>query len=356
MKLVYRYILWNLIKTFAISTFVFLFIGFLTRVFHYSSILTEDGGTLLDFGLILLLVQPKIIAALSPFTALVSCFLVYYGLIQTNENTAIYTAGESDLKLLIPFFYFSGFLFAIYLILSSIVIPASYRKMETIHERLAVSFSNSLLKPKSFVEQKGVTIFVNEAKNNKIAEGIIIIDERIPKEKSVIVSNSGNIWFNGESIIFKASDTYIFSETKYSTFPFFSHFKEYLVSFYIKSFASVGGEKSISYQVNKILFQELKKVNPDAIKEFKVRFGAPFFAILIPLSMIISLLIFFNSTRNRISLKNILYTASLLSYVIFSVLFGEIAFNASLSYLFLYFTNIFLIFVFLGFMLKTRIF
>ncbi len=281
---------------------------------------------------------------------------MYQGLIHANENTAIYTAGESDLKLLIPFFYFSGFLFIIYLILSSIIVPASYRKMETIHERLAVSFSNSLIKPKSFIEQKGVTIFINEAKNNKIAEGIIIIDERTPKEKSVIVSNSGNIWFNGESIIFKGEDTYLFSETKYSTLPLISHFKEYLVSFYIKSFASGGSEKSISYQINKILFQELKKLNPAAIKEFKIRFGAPFFVILIPLSIIISLLIFFNSTRNRISLKNIFYTGALLAYVVFSSLFGEIAFNTSLNYLFLYFTNIFLIFVFLGFMLKTRIF
>ena len=355
MKLIDKYILINLLRNFAIATFLFLFLGFLTRVFHYIGIITEYGGTVGDFISLILLVQPKILAVLTPFTALIASFITYNSLIHANEHTAIYNTGTSEFGIIRPFLYFAIGLFLLMIYLTSILVPSSARGMDGVHNKIALQVSGSLLKPKEFISQKGLLIFINEA-NNKVSEGVVILDDRDPAKKTLIISNEGVLGFDGSSILFDANEAYIARQTSFSEFPLISLFKEYKVSFLVKDQLTPNIDNSFNYKYNDEVFAEAIKGNRDAIKQFKIRFGWPFFVILIPFTIIACLLNYFYFTRNRLNLKHLVISFIIVSYVIFAGLFGEGTFNSSIKELFYYYLNIFLIFVFLLFKLRMKFF
>ena len=353
MKIVDKYILTSLLKNFLLTTFLFLFLGLLTRVFHYSTLITENNGSITDLLQILVLIQPKIIAVLTPFTFFIASFITYNNLIHSNEHIAIYNFGINELGIVKPFFYLAGVLFCIILLFSSIIVPASYNRMNVIHNEIARKLSSSILKPKEFVNQKNILVFINDVDEKKNAKGIVIIDERNPNAKTVVIANEGKIGFDGNKILFDAEKTFVSRKTDFSPFPLISNFEEYKISFFIDNlFDKVNGEELVisSYELAKKVFKGEKKF----IREFKVRFGWAFFTILIPFTIVVSMLKFFNFTRSRIQISHILIAIFIFGYVVLSGLIGENRFNSSLKDLFLYYLNIFLIFAFLLFKLKLK--
>jgi lipopolysaccharide export LptBFGC system permease protein LptF len=335
------------------TTFLFIFLALLTRVFHYSSLVTENNGSIIDLMQILLLIQPKIITILTPFTLFIASFITYNSLIQSNEHIAIYNFGINELGIVKPFFYLSGVLFCIIFLFSSILVPASYNKMNVIHTEIARKLSSSILKPKEFINQKNILVFINDVDSKKNAKGIVLIDERDPKSKTVVIANEGKIGFDGNKILFDAEKTFVSRKTDFSPAPLVSNFEEYKISFFVDNLFDKVNEEALiisSADLIKKVFKGEKKF----IKEFKVRFGWAFFTILIPFTAVVSMLKFFNFTRNRMKISHILIAILIFGYVVLSGLVGESRFNSPLKDLFFYYLNIFLIFAFLLFKLKLK--
>jgi lipopolysaccharide export LptBFGC system permease protein LptF len=353
MRLIDKYIFINLLKNFLLTTFVFLFLGLLTRIFHYSSLITENNGSMIDLLQILVLIQPKMLSILTPFTFFIASFLTYNSLVHANEHVAVYNCGLNEFGLVKPFFYLAGILFCLNIFLSAIIVPASYNRMNVIHNEIAQKLSSSILKPKEFISQKNVLIFIDDVTNDKIAKGIVIIDERNPNSKTVVVADEGKIGFDGNKILFDAGQTYVSRKTDFSNFPLISNFEQYKISFFISNlFDDKGSEASVISSSE--LVKRLLKGEKYFIKEFKVRFGWAFFTILIPFAIVVSILKFFNFTRSKTKLSHILATILIFIYIVSSGVLGESMLNSSIRDLFFYYLNICLIFGFLLFKLKLK--
>lgn len=357
MNILYRYLTWQITKVCLLTTFIFLFIGLLTRVVHYGDLFSNPAVSFYDVFLILLLIQPKIIVSIIPFTLFITCFVVYHGIIHANEHIAFYNTGRGNYSLIVPFFIFSLVILVIMFILSNKVIPDSYVKMSKIHEKIASNVSSTLIKPKEFLEAKDIILFINSADENNIAQGIVMFDKREEDTRNIIISNSGIISFNGANLSLKSKETYIKKYTKYSPFAFFSDFKEYYISMNVDKSSNQLNASQISYVNTKYLIEQLKNFHPSnaaALRELKERIGWPLFLIIIPLSIITSLFRYFHFARNRLSAVNIIKSGIIIFYTIVSGLFTGNMFNSYLWQFLLYYINIVLIFLFLLFMCKEK--
>ncbi len=342
----------TLLKNFLIATFLFLFLGLLTRVFHYMEFITENNGGIFDLMQILLFIQPKIFVVLAPFTLLISSFLTYNSLIHANEHIAIYNFGASEFTIVKPFFYLSFLLFLITLFFSTILVPNSYRKMSHIREDLFAKISASIIKTKQFINHKGIGIFIEDS-SEKTSKGVIILDGRNPKEKAVIASDSAKIGFDGNQFFFDGTNTYLSRKTDFSPLPFTAIFSHYRISLFTSHFID-SKPKEDEIVSSKNIIKSVLSGEKRFLKEFKVRFGWAFFVILIPFSVIVILLKYFNFTRNRLILKNVFTSLGIGFYVSSSGILLEGMLNSSVLHLFLYYANIFLIFTFLLFKLKLK--
>jgi lipopolysaccharide export LptBFGC system permease protein LptF len=362
MKIVDKYISISILKIFALSLFVFLFIGLLTRVVHYSDLFTNGGAAVSDIFLILSLVQPKIISILAPFTLFIACFITYNSLIHANEHIAIYNLGRGNSALLRPFFFVSSILFILLLILTTFVVPYSYRKMELIQRRIALKLTSAILKPQEFVEQKNILIFINDVNSQKLAEGIFIADLRKPKEKMFAVANEGTIGFNGVNISLNSRNTSIFKQIEGVPYPVISFFKDYQVLLSVikgsdDSFDTGYYSISITSLIQDLRVQMQDKNSSKVqsiLGEIKLRIGWPFFIILIPFSIISCFLKFFNFTRNKPSVLYICYSILIVAYVSISGIAGIGILNGSVFQFSLYYLNEILIFIFLLFIAKNK--
>lgn len=353
MYLVNKYILKNLFKNFLVATFLFVFIALLTRLVHYAEIITEDGGSITDLLLILTLIQPKIISILTPFTASLSAFITYNGLIKANEHIAFYNAKLSEVTILKPLCYFCFILFIFVFINFSFVVPHSYKNIEKIKNKLAIQLSTNIVKPEEFITQKGVIFFVHDITFERLSRGIIIIDKR-NQGKTIFVANEGKIYFTNGIFGIRGEHVYLYKRNKLLPNGMKSILESYDFSITTKE-SLQSKSSSIEFESNKVVLKALKN-DRYARKEFLQRMGMPFFVILLPLAIAIILLKFFNFSRNRISYSKVILSIALSAYIGASG-FGAFGFfTSSFQNIFLYFINIFLIFLILLFTLNIRFF
>jgi lipopolysaccharide export LptBFGC system permease protein LptF len=355
MKLIEGYIFKNLVKTFLLTSLLFFFISTLTRVFHYLNILTQHSASIYDFLSILILIQVKIFVVLAPFSLLISSILVYSKIISSNEHIACYNTGLSKIILAKPLLYLCFIIFFINAFASSVLVPFAYSKMDAIRNKLATQITSSFLKPKELINHKGLSIFINEVNEETISKGIVLIDEREPLKKSVIISDKGTIGFDGARLSFNGESAYINQKTDFSIFPLISTFEKYkiVMNFTNSNDANI---KQSSVLSNKELIFQIKNgmASKNIIEEFKRRFGWPFFTILIPLSALVCLINFFGFARSKAQFSYIAISVIVVGCTIIYALLGESAFNNSIRDLFIYYVNIILIFIFLLLKLKLK--
>lgn len=353
MKLLQTYFATNILKAFALSMFALVPFGLLSRIIHYSPLFMNAGTDITDVLSILFLIQPKVITVLLPFCLSIGCFVVYNNIISTNEHIAIYSTGKGNELMLTPFFFISIFITLFSLILSNFVVPNTYVRMSEIHKKVAAKISTALLKPNHFIEQKGVVVFINKINPTKIAEGIIIIDDRKKEKSTIIVADKGIIGLNNAGITLDSEKTTIIKYTEYGPFPFFIDFESYYVAIGIKN--KVKDEiTQLSYRETTFLIEQLFQKNFAVLSELKTRIGWPCFVILIPLSIIACLLRFFSFRRSKVKTIHIVYSIVIFSYVCISGIANFIISKDPVLELFLYYLNICLIFCFLLFMCKRK--
>ena len=353
MYLINKYILKNLFKNFFVSTFLFLFVALLTRVVHYSEIITEDGGSIKDLLLILLLIQPKIISVLTPFTASLSAFITYNALIKSNEHIAIYNAKLSQISIIKPLFYFCIPLFISVIITSNFIVPKSYKNIEKIQNNLAIQLSRSIIKPEEFIIQKNVIFFIYDITSEGLSKGVVIVDKR-NENKTILAADEGKIYFTNGIFGIRGENIYLYKKTNIAKSGIKAHLANYDFSLTLKESLNLNSS-TIELESNRVLFKALKK-NKYARKEFLQRMGMPFFTIILPLSIAILLLYYFNFSRSRISYIKVVFASFVLGFICVSG-FGAFEFFISrFEKFFLYFANIFLIFLILLFILRARFF
>lgn len=351
MLIINKYITKNLITNFLISTFLVVFIAFLTRIVHYADIITQDGGSIKDLLLILLLIQPKILSTIMPFTLSFASFFTYNSLIKNNEHTAIYNAKLSISNILKPLLLLSICLAFCIFILSSFVVPKSYNKMGEIQNNLVTQFSKNIIKPEEFINQKNVTIFIHDITQEKLSKGVVLLEKK-DLNKTILVADSGVIYLTGGIVGIKGQDVYLFKKTDFAPSGISANLKNYNFSLTLLdslNFNSTGVELKNNFTIIKEL-----RISKMARKEFIQRFGMPFFAILLPFTLAIILLYHFNFGRNRASYVKIFSVCLMVAYISISG-FGMINyFTLKYQNIFLYFANIFLIFIFTFFIIKAK--
>lgn len=354
MNIVQKYIFRTQLKMLVLSTCIFLFISLLTRIIHYGELVSSASVKLYDIFRVMLLVQPKIIFSLLPFTFLISCFITYNSLISSNEHTSIYNTGKGNFYLISPFFSLAAPLFFILLLLSNYIIPKAYIKIENIQEKIALGISSNLIKPKEFTEHNGILLFIYKANEGKTLSNILLADRRNSQENLFLVANEGIIGFNGSEATLDSSETYLKKYTSYTSFPMLFSFENHFISINLGKKLSIRSSSFLSYESTFSLLQKLNNNNEHAIRELQMRIGWPFFIFLIPLSAITCLLYFFNFNRNKISLLSITLSGAIIFYIIFSAVYSDRIFNFGKASFLLYYLNIILIFTVLLFMCRGK--
>jgi hypothetical protein len=239
------------------------------------------------------------------------------------------------------------------IITSSFILPKSYKNIEKIQNNLAIQLSQSIIKPEEFITQKNVIFFIYDITNEGLSKGVVIVDKR-ESNKTILAADEGKIYFTNGIFGIRGQNIYLYKHTDIAKNGIKASLANYDFSLTLKESLALNSS-AIEKENNSVVFKALKK-NKYARKEFLQRIGMPFFTIILPLAITILLLYYFNFSRSKISYIKVVFASFILGFICISGFGAFEFFISSVEKFFLYFVNIFLIFVILLFILRARFF
>ena len=166
MKILYRYLAFNIIKNFLALVGVFSIVIVSSQLLHLPSIIYH--ATFIDFLKVLILVNFSFFKFILLFGFFISSALVGYSLRENREIYAIYSAGISQNQILKPVFFLS-FLFVIIAFFTSLwVVPSANRERAEFLTFSVRQYFLEAIQEKNFTElSKKTLVYVGSRENDK---------------------------------------------------------------------------------------------------------------------------------------------------------------------------------------------
>ena len=217
-KFIFDCTLFFLISLLSASTIVWVF-----QAVNFLDLMVEDGR---DFFLYLnytLLNFPKIISKLFPFALFFSFFYIISKYELNNELIIFWSFGVTK-KQLINFFVKYSIIFMMFqILLVSLLVPTTQNLSRNLIKDSNINFFESFIKPKKFNDNiKGLTLFVDEKKNNGELINIYLKKETDSKNFQITYAKSGFFLSknNEQILVLKNGQTINKIENDLTTFNF----------------------------------------------------------------------------------------------------------------------------------------
>ena len=224
-KILFRKILFDCLKFFILTIVGISAIVWVFQAVNYLDIMVEDGRNYLVYFKFTLLSFPKIISKIFPFALFLSFFYIISKYENNNELIIFWTHGITKIQVINFFLKVSLFLMIFQIIFITFLVPFSQDKARSIIRNSDINFFEHFLIPKSFNDViKGVTIYVDEKKNDGSLKNIYIKKNTGQSEFEVTFSKNGIIrdinnteilvLFDGQNLKGKNNDLDSFSFSK----------------------------------------------------------------------------------------------------------------------------------------------
>ena len=233
---IYRHFFSELSKHFFIVLFALSAIVWAVQSVNFLDLIVEDGHSVALYLKYSLLNIVKIITKFIPLSFLISLVLTIEKFDSENEFMALWTSGLSKIKIVNFFFKVSILVTLLQLILACIINPTVLNHSRALIKSSDINFVTGTIKTNQFNDTvEGLTIFIDDKKNNGTLTNIFIRDESrilqgldsdrntsnltifaksgrlIEKDGAMIILENGTIQSENKEGIIKVVD---FSKTK----------------------------------------------------------------------------------------------------------------------------------------------
>ena len=196
-KTIYKYIFYEFITYFAIILFALAVIVWTVQAVNYLDLVTDDGHAFSIYFLYSFLTLSKVFTKLIPFSFLVAIMFTIIKLEKDNELIILWTSGLNKIYLVNHFIRISVIIMLLQLTLTTTFNPKMLNLSRSLLKNSQLEFVSSMFKEKQFNDTvSGLTIFVEEKKENGVYSNIFIRDEStvlssVGTKSSTIFAKSG---------------------------------------------------------------------------------------------------------------------------------------------------------------------
>ena len=193
--MIYRKLLSDCLIFFVVTLFGISSIIWVFQAVNFLDIIIEDGRNYSVYLNYTLLNFPNIISKVLPFSLFFSFSYIFIKFEMNNELMIFWNHGVAKIKVINIFLIFSILLFAIQIILTSMVVPKSEEFSKSQLKTSNVDYFETLIKPRKFNDTvKGLTIFAEDKNSNN--EFINIYIKKITNESFQITYAKKGIFEN----------------------------------------------------------------------------------------------------------------------------------------------------------------
>lgn len=220
-KLIFNKIIGDTFKLFLLLVFSFSLIVWVIQAVNFLDFVTEDGHGLNVYFKYTLLNLPKISSELIPLTYLISLFYIITKYEENNELKIYWLIGIRKKELINQILKFTTVIMIFLLFMKILIVPLSQREARKFIQTSNIEYFPSLIQEKKFIDTvKGLTIYVEEKKNNKLKN--IFLEETKQSKKQIIFANEGFLVVNEKEkkFILKNGRLININQNNYNEFDF----------------------------------------------------------------------------------------------------------------------------------------
>ena len=149
----------------------------LTQVLQRVDLMVEDGGTVLSFLQVTVLLIPSLLGVIIPFALLAATLYALNVLATDNELPVIGAAGASRMRIARPIIFLSVLAGLATFVINVDLQPRSYRILKETVDTVRSDVASALIRSGIFTEvSAGVTVYAEEARPGDQFVGLLIHD------------------------------------------------------------------------------------------------------------------------------------------------------------------------------------
>lgn len=192
LKIIHKYILWDLLASFALSLVALNIVLMTETVMRTSLMFAHVGASASDMALVVALIQPQTAVFTIPLALMVAIMMTYGKMNASSEITVLRTSGMSLHSLARPALLLSVACLLTGLLLSCLIGPAAARKNNAHIQNIISTRAPYAIEEGIFTTAfRDVVIFVERKTGIDSLAGVFIHDGRNPLRPSVITAREG---------------------------------------------------------------------------------------------------------------------------------------------------------------------
>ena len=175
---IYKHFFIELSRYFFLVLFTFTIIVWAVQAVNFLDLIVEDGHGVSVYLNYSLLIIPKILTKFIPLSFLIALFLTILKFEGENEFLILWTSGMNKMKVVNFFFKVSIMVTILQLIFASLINPQFLNHSRSLIKSSNLDYVSTMVKSKQFNDTiEGLTIYVEEKKQNGVLKNIFIRDD-----------------------------------------------------------------------------------------------------------------------------------------------------------------------------------
>ena len=189
-----KYIAKTILYPFIALSFVLTSLVWITQILKLLYLL-EKGVKLIDFLSLIILIIPSIFFMISPFISVLAIIYIYSKLQENRQLIILRIAGLSNFSLAKPALLIVICITMVSYYISLYLMPLSYSKLKDDLNNFRQNYvSTNIIEAKVFNQiSQDFTIYLDKKNVDGTLEGVILFDNRIPKDRTVLFAKTSKI-------------------------------------------------------------------------------------------------------------------------------------------------------------------
>lgn len=192
MRLYLRYLLRQLALPALVATLAFSGAVWLSQSLRFVDLIVNKGLPVSTFLYLTALLFPSLLLIILPIALLSAVLFVYHRLTQESELTVMKAVGLSNLQLAAPALLLASLVSLFCYGVSLYLMPLAFSSFRDLQYEIRRDFSHVLLQPGVFnTPLDDVTVYIRERRKDGTLSGILVHDEREPRQPKTMMAEQG---------------------------------------------------------------------------------------------------------------------------------------------------------------------
>lgn len=201
-----KYIAKSLIYPLLALSFVITTMVWVTQILRLLYLI-DKGISLTDFLQLIILFLPSLFFMVSPLVSVLSVIYVYSKLQEDRQLIILKASGLSNFSITKPALIIASVITLISYYVSLHLMPLSYNKLKLGLSEFRENYVSNIIDERTFNQiSKYITIYVDKKNPNGSLEDIILFDNKVPENHTILFARLGKIVMNDNIPVFHLQD------------------------------------------------------------------------------------------------------------------------------------------------------